>query len=404
MSLSYRKKNDPKRQQLIPEAEQLLESELRFEEEILLEAAETAAEKKSLEDLKKDLQTAMELELSTIPPYLSALYSIKEGTNLESVEIIKSVVIEEMLHMVMVANLINAVGGTPVIGQFTPDYPSKLPGDVMPQLTVPLAPFSIDSIRTFEKIEHPEGGLQFLSEKEKKKVQQTGAEGFTGIGEFYKAIKDAMIKLEEEAKTKGETIFIPNRNQVTDEQYYGAGGRIITVSNLDDAIQLIDEIVGQGEGTLGTIFSQDYDPQDDDYQVFGPDVEEYAHYFRFKEIRYSRFYAVTDSAHRDSPNKGLPTGQPFKVDWNAMYNFKPNPRLSSLEKGTALYDKSLEFCKTYTMLLKNINDACNGEPDLLIKGITLMYDLKYKAQELMKIPLEDGIHTAGPCFELVACN
>ncbi|WP_286748100.1 ferritin-like protein [Roseivirga sp. UBA1976] len=404
MKLSFRKKDNPKRHLLIPEANQSRGEDQRFEQSILLEAAEHASEKKSIEDLKADLQTAMDLELSTIPPYLSALYSIKEGTNLESVEIIKSVVIEEMLHMVMVANLLNAVGGTPSIGTFTPNYPSQLPGNVMPQLIVPLAPFSIDSIRTFEKIEHPEGALQFLSEKDKELARNSADPSFTGIGEFYKAIKDTLIKLEKEAQNKGESIFTPNRNQVSDEQYYGSGGKIITVNNLTDAIQLIDEIVGQGEGTLGTIFSQEYDPKDDDYKLFGPDVEEYAHYFRFKEIRFGRFYAVTDSAHRDSPNKGLPTGQPFKVDWGAMYNFRPNPKLSDYDKGSAVYEKSLEFSKTYTALLKNINLACNGQPDQLIKGVTLMYDLKYKAMELMKIPLDDGKYTAGPCFEIVDCD
>lgn len=426
MSTLYTKKDDPKRQQLLPDPEQQvsqaakdIEADLaaaspayRFEQQVLESATEEAAKGKTLADLHNDLQTAMELELSTIPPYLSALYSIKEGTNRESVEIIRSVVVEEMLHMVMVANLLNAVGGKPVIGKFTPDYPSKLPGNVMPKLTVPLAPFGKDSIRTFEKIEHPEGGLQFLTAEEKDKVIARGQK-FTGIGEFYSAIKKTIEHLEAEANAKGETIFIKGRNQVYNDQYYGAGGKIITVSDLDDAKELIDEIVGQGEGTLGTIFSAEYDPKDDDLIIFGPDVEEYAHYFRFKEIRFEQFYAITDSAHRDSHNGGLPTGTPFKVDWDAIYNFKPNPKLEHYKKDTPIYQKTLEFNQTYQALLNNINDACNGQPDLLVSGITIMYDLKYKALELMKIPLraedlidpsgfEEG-YTAGPSFELADC-
>ena len=50
-------------------------------------------------DLYTHLQGAIELEHSTIPPYLSALYSIKKGANREAAAIIRSVVIEEMLHM-----------------------------------------------------------------------------------------------------------------------------------------------------------------------------------------------------------------------------------------------------------------------------------------------------------------
>ena len=53
----------------------------------------------SLESLREHLQWAIELEHSTIPPYLCALYSIEPGRNLEAVEVISSVVVEEMLHL-----------------------------------------------------------------------------------------------------------------------------------------------------------------------------------------------------------------------------------------------------------------------------------------------------------------
>ena len=69
---------------------------------------------KTLDSLRSHLQTALEVELSTVPPYLCALYSIKPGANPESSRLIRSVVMEEMLHMTLVANLLNAVGGKPV--------------------------------------------------------------------------------------------------------------------------------------------------------------------------------------------------------------------------------------------------------------------------------------------------
>ena len=67
----------------------------------------------SMESLREHLQWAIELEHATIPAYLCALYSIKSGSNLEAVELISSVVIEEMLHLTLAANLLNAVGGEP---------------------------------------------------------------------------------------------------------------------------------------------------------------------------------------------------------------------------------------------------------------------------------------------------
>ena len=66
-------------------------------------------------DLYTHLQGAIELEHSTIPPYLTALYSIKKGSNREAAAIIRSVVMEEMLHMTIAANTLNAIGGAPEI-------------------------------------------------------------------------------------------------------------------------------------------------------------------------------------------------------------------------------------------------------------------------------------------------
>ena len=65
--------------------------------------------------LRDALQHALMLEHATIPAYLCALYSIEDGTNVEAAEIIRSVVMEEMLHMVLVANVLNAVGGEPSV-------------------------------------------------------------------------------------------------------------------------------------------------------------------------------------------------------------------------------------------------------------------------------------------------
>ena len=53
---------------------------------------------RSVEDLRRHLQWAVELEHATLPPYLTALYSIKDGHNREAVEVIHSVFLEEMLH------------------------------------------------------------------------------------------------------------------------------------------------------------------------------------------------------------------------------------------------------------------------------------------------------------------
>src|SRR5262249_44844149 len=80
-------------------------------------------------DLYQFLQSAIELEHATIPAYLQALYSIKHDQNRVVAALIRSIVVEEMLHMTIAANVMNAIGGEPVINKpnFVPIYPGPLP-------------------------------------------------------------------------------------------------------------------------------------------------------------------------------------------------------------------------------------------------------------------------------------
>jgi hypothetical protein len=158
----------------------------------------------------------------------------------------------------------------------------------------------------------------------------------------------------------------------------------------EDAEEAIGEIVGQGEGIDGTITTEQV--------MFGEGIE-YAHYFKFQEINFGRMYSANDTNFK-MPVKSVPTGAQFDVSWSSVYNMKVNPKMKDYEDDPALMEKAIDFNKTYVMLLNNINDAVSGEPELLIKGITVMYDLKYKALELLNMPLGNG-ECAGPTFEYV---
>jgi hypothetical protein len=93
------------------------------------------------------------LEHSTIPPYLCALYSIEPGRNAEATEVVSGVLIEEMLHMTLAANVLNAVGGRPRldIPQMLPGYPRPLPHSDH-SFEISLFRFSPEAIDTFLKI------------------------------------------------------------------------------------------------------------------------------------------------------------------------------------------------------------------------------------------------------------
>ena len=65
-----------------------------------------------VEDLRRHLQWAVEVEHATIPPYEYAMWSIVDRESAAATSI-KYVVREEMLHAALAANLLTAVGGRP---------------------------------------------------------------------------------------------------------------------------------------------------------------------------------------------------------------------------------------------------------------------------------------------------
>ena len=83
----------------------------------------------TVERLRAHFQTAVELEHSTIPPYLCALYSMDAEKNAFAYQAIQGVVMEEMLHMIQAANILTAIGGAPELysPKFIPEYPTYLP-------------------------------------------------------------------------------------------------------------------------------------------------------------------------------------------------------------------------------------------------------------------------------------
>ena len=93
----------------------------------MIQAPSTVIE--NVEQLKEYLQVAIQLEHAVIPPYLTAAYSAKIESNRDAIEIMLAVAKEEMLHLTLAANLLNAIGGQPdlISPDFVPHYPTHLP-------------------------------------------------------------------------------------------------------------------------------------------------------------------------------------------------------------------------------------------------------------------------------------
>ncbi|MGH9021252.1 MAG: ferritin-like domain-containing protein [Acidimicrobiales bacterium] len=333
----------------------------------------------TLDDLRRHLQGAIALEHATMPPYLCALYSIHPGTNEEAVDVIASVVVEEMLHMTLAANLLNAIGGTPVVADASvvATFPTALPHSDE-SFIVSLSRFSPATVETFMRVEKPE-----VSDAPPE------ADRFETIGQFYRAIEDGLTAL---CASLGEgNVFCgdPSRQVTPDTFAYDGSGRIVAVTDLASALVAIDEIEEQGEGLKHA------EVWDGDRDMFHPDRDEVAHYFRFGQLLLGRSYR-----RGDTPQSG-PTGDIFDVDWDAVYPMRDNPRVEDLPAGSPARAKAEEFRGVYSDTLRTLECAFNGEPDRLNEAISQMMELRDRSRELVAMPSGDGVTNAGPVFEYV---
>lgn len=337
------------------------------------------------------LQEALMLELSTIPPYATACYSILEQgqydrseptiVNAEPIEVIRQVMVEEMLHMVLVANVMNAIGGKPQLNNpdLLPKYPSRLLGGRGPM--VYLRRFTPEQVKSFRQIETAPKNLGAARDG-----------NFSTIGGFYlyliQELDDACDKFGNEA------IFIGDaKRQISNDDYFGAGGEVIEVTGSPTqrykaAMAAIKKIMEEGEGAdMG-------DKVGDDDTIPGPEEhEDIAHYFKFNEILHSRYY------HPDDKVNDPPTGGDLIVDWSAVSPMKDDPSEGNYKRAPEIAVISAEFNAAWTGLLDGLHIAFNKDKSALRDLVPTMYSIKSLAQKLMRIPLPDGSgETAGPTW------
>lgn len=335
--------------------------------------------------LIRHLRWAMSLELSTIPPYLTAMYSLQDATG-DDYQVVKSVVIEEMLHLTLVCNLMVSVGGEPRFdAKSVPEYPTYIPHHAAGGPYISLQPLSTSVVQdTFCAIEAPSN-------------QSTpAAEGnhFETIGQFYMAILEGFERLHAEL---GDALFVDTgQKQLSQKQYFGGGGgRVFVVRDLPSAKRAIGEIVAQGEGArpwsqndgaepYGGRFHYGTRPDGTYGPILGPGAEP-SHYQRFVEL--------TDGT------------APIGATWPMQTNIKPDQ----------IADKSLRrlaevFDGAYTLLLRSIEASYRGlgQQRLFFEAaVPLMHGvLPALARTLMQTPLDPNTGAlgpnAGPAFGLVS--
>ncbi len=345
--------------------------------------AELFQDLESLDGIRTGLQNAVRLEHATIPTYLYALYSLKKGTNEEIANLVSGIVAEEMAHLALAANVLNAIHGAPAIDDpaLLPEYPGPLPGGVDTGLKVRLRPFSISVVRdTFMVIEHPEDG--FEPHLPMAEVPQKT------IGMFYRKISDALGAL-------GEDIFTGDPAKQVSQGF--AAVEVIPVKDVASAQHAIEIIVEQGEGTKTSPVDPDGRPGD------------LAHYYRFWEIAEGRQLVPNP----DVKEGWSFTGAEIPFDPDGVLPLVSDPKVNdprtrpTYGEGTTARRLCDTFNYTYTSLLKALHDTFNGKPRTLPTAIGLMWSLEQQFLEMAELPADpsraDGPRAA-PSFEYQPIN
>jgi photosystem II stability/assembly factor-like uncharacterized protein/uncharacterized membrane protein len=306
------------------------------------------------------LQTAIQLELATLPPYLTARWTIAQSTDpsARSIRVIRG---EEMLHMGLACNMLVAIGGTPLLAHpdVAPKYPGELPWGIRPGLRVTLRKLDRAQAKVFMDIEYPQGGP----------ISMAAARGtFVTIGEFYEAVLAA---------------FHANAPALSlDRQLEGTSVDLFKVASLADVERAIRLINLQGEGSNAS-------PEE------APD--DLAHYYRFGEIANERRY-VQDAAGKWGYN-GPPVPPPVVHD---MADVPPGGYQQADVPDPAVWDLITRFDRQYSDLLRTLQRAwTNGDAGELGASIGQMITLGLLGRELVTKPRPDGRGNYGPCFRFV---
>lgn len=309
-------------------------------------------------DLRDHLELAIQIELSTIPPYLYAMYSIADQ-NSDAARLLRSIVVEEMLHAALVTNLLLATGGSPDFAstKYMTPFPSDMPHHD-PPLRIDLARCSDEQIRNvFMRIEQPE-----------LRNAPAQPDRYETLGQFYHAIEQGIEHL-----ANHHNIFSEPQvdAQLSDARFYSPvdfdaedSGGLMRIEDMASAVEAIEVIVHQGEGLS-------------DERWADPSHQELTHYYKLVKI-----------AEGTSPlGDVLPVGT--------------NPK-------TADYPEHLRpvsdlFNAIFRGLFLVLNRVFDGESDQA-RGVGVLYILmadvlSQLASFLVAQPIGDG-NVAAPTFEI----
>lgn len=302
--------------------------------------------------LRSALQVAVELELSTIPPYLCGWWSVTDRSS-QAARLIRRIIDDEMYHLGVVCNLLVAVGGQPRIREAAPTYPGPLPGGVRAGVTVYLSGLTKSLVNMMMTIEAPEEPLALSAS-----VPHT-------VGAFYGAMLEGLRAVAPEFSARGQL-----RAHIGSDE-------LRPVKTLLDAERSIDIIREQGEGTSSSpadSFSNDHP----------------AHYYAFAEIYHGRELRQTDQGWTfTGAPVPFPEARPMARVPVGGWSRPPGQVQQVLDR----------FDSTYTTVLSSLEAAwSDGGPRALGAAIHAMRALEEPAVRLMETEIPGTRSTYGPQF------
>lgn len=412
--------------------------------------------------LQTDLQTAIEIELATIPIYLYTYYSLvrnnESGETISDAQlfankaggVIMSVAVEEMLHMSLSSNVLFSMGVAPQLYQKAPGaYPTGLPyhnpkGPIGPDgqtaVQIPLGKLGFEQLWHFLQIEYPE---QWNAPPQDSNWDTIGqfysyircllSTGFLTDGDFQQGDSAHAIQPENYSPNNVDTVYpdagfdpwkpappapVPGWADPVqgaaaaavypdyDDSHAGPT-QLLAVQSIQDAATAIDTICDQGEGV--PIWDVGPSPDDD------PSKDEESHYVKFLTLQ-AQFaeYAGTTEQRPKQPPAPTDVIQPAitQADLLAagvLVNMPDSPVAASYPP---LYSDIANFCSAcfqYMLIMtETIYLVPPAEQKLFFnEGLhrSMIWVLDKYIRTIRQIPIGSGPYAGmvmGPTFENVS--
>eukprot|EP00731_Ephydatia_muelleri_P028884 Em0020g528a len=297
------------------------------------------------------------------------------GHNVEIYKRIRSVVMQEMQHMIQAANILIAIGGKPMIDskEHAPSYPGSLPGGVLPNLRI-----------TLEKLskQHVYEVLMGIEVPHNISLDSDNPEIFNDtIGQFYKEIQVCIEDLKDKDIFSDESLVNKQMEWPWDAPSVGT---VVIIKDHATAIEAVQGIMNQGEGT------SPLDPSVGSSAVGPPFL---AHFYNFEEIVCQKHLAL------DEDGRFCYSGDPIPFDPTGVWPMLPNLDKNKIPAFSRCYIAARNFHGAWRALLRKLQEVFDGNIGGMMDSIALMHTLAVHGHKVMQINIEGTEENCGPVWD-----